>query len=138
MFTVLRRFSILTTMIMEFYVLGFVQFRYFVSSSIFRTVATRSVRVSVGLMILGSIIAAFYDLSFDAFGYSLVMINNISTSAFGVFSKQKLDAKELGKNGLLYYNCLFIIVPFSFLCICTGDITEVCSSLFTLITCSRP
>ncbi|KHN87968.1 UDP-sugar transporter sqv-7 [Toxocara canis] len=97
MFTVLRRFSILMTMILERVILG-------VSASF-------AVRVSVGLMILGSIIAAIYDLTFSAYGYSLILINDICTAANGVYMKQKLEARELGKYGLLYYNALFMLIP---------------------------
>ncbi|KAK0406220.1 hypothetical protein QR680_018441 [Steinernema hermaphroditum] len=97
MFTVLRRFSILMTMILEFVVL--------------RVRPTLAVKVSVGLMILGSMIAAIYDLSFDSYGYFLIFVNNMCTAANGVFMKQKLEAKELGKYGLLYYNSLFMFIP---------------------------
>uniref|UniRef100_A0A914YE48 Sugar phosphate transporter domain-containing protein n=1 Tax=Panagrolaimus superbus TaxID=310955 RepID=A0A914YE48_9BILA len=67
-----------------------------------------AVKVSVFLMIFGSFVAALYDLSFDGYGYTLIMINNVFTAANGVFVKKTLQAKELGKWGLLYYNSLFI------------------------------
>ena len=44
-------------------------------------------------MIGGSFIAAIYDLSFDAVGYTMILINNICTAALGVYTKQKLEAK---------------------------------------------
>ncbi|KAK0393228.1 hypothetical protein QR680_000106 [Steinernema hermaphroditum] len=97
MFTVLRRFSILMTMILEFMIL--------------RVRPSFAVKVSVSLMVLGSIIAAIYDLSFDSYGYFLIFVNNMCTAANGVYMKQKLEAKELGKYGLLYYSSLFMFIP---------------------------
>ncbi|VDD87120.1 unnamed protein product [Enterobius vermicularis] len=110
MFTVLRRFSILMTMILEYIVLG--------------VKASYAVKFSVGLMILGSIIAALYDLAFDAYGYTLILINDLCTAANGVYIKKKLDAKDLGKYGLLYYNVLFMIFPAIVLAIGLGDVNE--------------
>ncbi|CAI4221514.1 unnamed protein product [Auanema sp. JU1783] len=97
MFTVLRRFSIFMTMVLEYYILG--------------VNASRAIRISVGLMILGSVIAAVYDLTFDMVGYILIGINDLCTAALGVYTKQKLEAKDLGKYGLMYYNCLFMAAP---------------------------
>ncbi|CAD6199178.1 unnamed protein product [Caenorhabditis auriculariae] len=107
MFTVLRRFSILMTMILEYVILG-------IDSS-------RAVRISVGLMILGSLIAAIYDLAFDALGYFFIIVNDFFTAALGVYTKQKLDAKDLGKYGLMYYNCLFMLPLALAVVFYTGD-----------------
>lgn len=91
MFTVLRRFSILVTMILEYYVLGYLFSIY--HNNEFSVSATSAVRISVGLMIIGSVVAAMYDLTFDAYGYLYITINNLCTAALGVYTKQKLDAK---------------------------------------------
>uniref|UniRef100_A0A183C9H6 TPT domain-containing protein n=2 Tax=Globodera pallida TaxID=36090 RepID=A0A183C9H6_GLOPA len=99
MFTVLRRFSILLTMLLEFIVLG--------------DAPTFGVKLSVFLMIFGSAFAAVFDLSFDFFGYAFIFINNIATAANGVYTKKKLESKELGKSGLLFYNSLFMLIPLS-------------------------
>ena len=39
--------------------------------------------------------------------------------------KKKLDANELGKYGILFYNCLFIIGPSIILAVLTGDMDKV-------------
>jgi len=109
MFTVLRRVSILMTMVFEYSLLG-IQFPF-------------AIKVSVFLMIFGSFIAALYDLTFDAYGYTLIMVNNVFTAANVVYTKKKLDAKDLGQYGLLYYNSLFMIVPAMMLAF-AGDDTE--------------
>ncbi|CAD5212285.1 unnamed protein product [Bursaphelenchus okinawaensis] len=111
MFTVLRRFSIFLTMVFEYLLLG--------------TNVPFATKVSVFLMIFGSFIAAIYDLTFDAYGYFLILINDIFTAANGVYMKKKLDAKDLGKWGLLYYNSLFMIVPAMVLAFVTEDTEKV-------------
>jgi len=107
MFTVLRRFSILLTMVLEYLILC--------------AMPSFAVKSSIFLMIFGSFVAAINDLSFDTYGYMLIFINNIFTAANGVYVKKKLDAKDLGKYGLLYYNSLFMIIPATLIALQTDD-----------------
>ncbi|KFO76706.1 UDP-N-acetylglucosamine/UDP-glucose/GDP-mannose transporter, partial [Cuculus canorus] len=107
MFTVLRKFTIPLTLLLEIIILGK---RY-----------PLSIIVSVFAIILGAFIAAGSDLSFNLEGYTFVLLNDIFTAANGVYTKQKIDPKELGKYGVLFYNACFMVVPTLIISFSTGD-----------------
>ncbi|KAL1517245.1 hypothetical protein ABEB36_001034 [Hypothenemus hampei] len=108
MFTALRRFSILMTMVLELYILG--------------VRPGFSVQFSVYMMVGGAVLAASGDLAFNLQGYIFVLLNDFFTAINGVYTKKKLDSKELGKYGLMFYNSLFMVVPALFLAFYTGDL----------------
>ena len=69
------------------------------------------VQMSVYLMIAGSIVAASNDLAFNLLGYVYVLLNDFFTAGNGVLMKKKLESKDLGKYGVMYYNSLFMLTP---------------------------
>ncbi|GAU99189.1 hypothetical protein RvY_10225 [Ramazzottius varieornatus] len=110
MFTVLRRFSILFTMIAEYWFL--------------KSKPSLRVQLSVYGMILGSLIAALGDLGFDLVGYIFVLMNDVFTAANGVCMKKILNHKEMGEYGLLFYNSLVVFIPSFLYVTVTGDLQK--------------
>jgi solute carrier family 35 len=90
MFTVLRRFSILITMILEKYMLG--------------SEPSARVQLSVFLMIFGTIVAALSDLSFDLQGYIMILLNDLFTALNGVVMKKTMNSCAINKMGILFHN----------------------------------
>lgn len=93
MFTALRRFSIMMTMIGEYYVIG--------------KSPTNNVMLCVFLMVGGALVAASNDLSFDLYGYALVFLNNFFTALSGVYLKKASTSGKCSKMSVLFYNSLF-------------------------------
>lgn len=96
MFTVLRRFSIAMTMLGEYYVL--------------RKKPSGEVVLSVAAMVLGALVAAASDLSFDLVGYCMVLANDVFTALSGVYMKKATSSQSAAtsnKLGVLFYNSLF-------------------------------
>ena len=111
MFIALRRFSIAMTALGEFYLLHVRQ--------------SLSVVCTIIAMIGGSFIAAAADLTFNAVGYILVMTNNFFSAANGVYIKKTIDAREINKHEILFYNALLTILPLVVICICTNNINSL-------------
>jgi solute carrier family 35 len=110
MFAALRRFSVLMTMFLEFYVL--------------KVRPTTAVQLSVYSMIGGALLAASDDLSFNLEGYAFIMITNALTASNGVFVKKKLSGSDLGTYGLMFYNSVVMLVPAIFVTWIVGDVKD--------------
>ncbi|XP_010605919.1 UDP-N-acetylglucosamine/UDP-glucose/GDP-mannose transporter isoform X5 [Fukomys damarensis] len=110
MFTVLRKFTIPLTLLLETIVLG--------------KQHSLDIVASVFAIVLGAVVAAGSDLAFNLEGYIFVFLNDIFTAANGVYTKQKMDPKELGKYGVLFYNACFMIIPTFIISVSTGDFQQ--------------
>lgn len=107
MFAALRRFSILMTMFLEYYLL--------------KTRPSTAVQLSVFSMVGGALLAASDDLSFNLEGYTFIMISNALTASNGVFTKKKLKNKDLGTYGLMFYNSILMLLPALIITYALGD-----------------
>ena len=97
MFTVMRRFSVFMTMYGEFYIL--------------KKTKSALVQISIYLMIVGAVIAAYDDLTFEINGYVFITLNNLFTTVNGIYTKQRLDGMKYGEYDLLYYNSVLTLIP---------------------------
>lgn len=111
MFTVLRRFSLL------FMAIGQI--------SVLNQYESMQVNVTLFLMVGGAFIAAMNDLAFDLTGYIFILINDFTTAASVVYSKQKLNM-EVSKLELLFYNALISFIPALLIAYVSGDIHKAC------------
>uniref|UniRef100_A0A1I7RMH2 TPT domain-containing protein n=1 Tax=Bursaphelenchus xylophilus TaxID=6326 RepID=A0A1I7RMH2_BURXY len=73
MFTSLRHSTVFVTMILEFVFL--------------RVTPKKNTVISVGIIVLGAVLAACFDLNFNLMGYLYVTINNTATALNGVYVK---------------------------------------------------
>ncbi|CAN9513110.1 unnamed protein product [Ophioblennius macclurei] len=113
MFTVLRKFTVLMTLILEVYIL--------------RKTFPKRIVYCVMTIIAGAMIAASSDLAFSVEGYTFVLLNDAFTAATSVYTKKKLDDQSLGKYGILFYNALVTVVPTVVASTFTGDLQKAIS-----------
>ncbi|KAH0988769.1 hypothetical protein GBA52_000252 [Prunus armeniaca] len=109
MYTTLRRTTVVFTMVMEYILAGQ---RY--TSPIVR---------SVGLIVLGAFIAGARDLSFDAYGYAVVFLSNITTAVY-LATIARIGRKSSGLNsfGLMWCNGVICGPALLFLTFIRGDL----------------
>jgi len=98
MFVMLRRFTILFTMIAEYFVGGITP--------------TRQIAASVMVLCSGAIIAVTdFSVHFDS--VVMILVANVCQALSTVISKQKMEIKDgLGTYGLLMYNSLYSLMCF--------------------------
>jgi solute carrier family 35 len=107
MFIVLRRFTMVLTIALEHFW--------------FRKTHDWQVVGAIGVMILGAIIAAATDLSFNFVGYLSLAINDFFTAAYLVMVKHLAVAKQLDTTTLLFYNALVSVGPLMVAAWATGE-----------------
>ncbi|KAJ1404881.1 Sugar phosphate transporter domain [Sesbania bispinosa] len=90
MYTTLRRTTVVFTMLVEFVLVGQ---RY-----------TPSVIFSVGMIVFGAFVAGARDLSFDAYGYAVVFMSNITTAIYLATIARIGKTSGLNSFGLMWCN----------------------------------
>jgi solute carrier family 35 len=111
MFIVLRRFTMVITIVIE---------RLFFSST-----HNWQVLSSVGVMISGALIAAAADLAFNLRGYVSILTNDLLTSIYLIMVKNLPAARTTDTYTLLYYNALISMVPLAITSIVLGDMPRI-------------
>eukprot|EP01103_Thecamoeba_quadrilineata_P018945 TRINITY_DN7487_c0_g1_i1.p1 TRINITY_DN7487_c0_g1~~TRINITY_DN7487_c0_g1_i1.p1 ORF type:complete len:235 (+),score=13.99 TRINITY_DN7487_c0_g1_i1:298-1002(+) len=79
---------------------------------------------SVVLMILGATVAGWGDLTFNAFGYSLVLLNCVVTALYLIYINKTSKLVELNTFGSMYY-CNLISTPFVFVLVVYFELESV-------------
>ena len=54
-----------------------------------------------------------------------VLLNDVFTAGNGIIIKQKLESKEVGKCGLMFYNCLLMLLPATAVFLITEDVFDI-------------
>mmetsp|Transcript_13755 Transcript_13755/g.31545 ORF Transcript_13755/g.31545 Transcript_13755/m.31545 type:complete len:365 (+) Transcript_13755:36-1130(+) len=99
MMVLLRRASILMTMLLEKWMLG--------------SDPSKTVQISVGLMLGGALVAALGDLSFNLFGYIVIFFNDVFTALNGVILKRTAEEYRKSKMTVLYLNSMLSAIGVS-------------------------
>jgi len=92
MMVLLRRASILMTMLLEKWMLD--------------SQPSKTVQLSVALMLGGALVAALGDLSFNLVGYVVIFFNDLFTALNGVILKRTSEEYKASKMTVLYLNSL--------------------------------
>ena len=112
MMVLLRRASILMTMVLERYML--------------HIQPSTTVQLSVGLMLGGAFVAALGDLSFNALGYVVIFFNDLFTALNGVILKRTSEEYKKSSMTVLYLNSLLSALGVSIIILLVpGEIDRV-------------
>jgi len=107
MFTALRRTTIVMVMLEEYYLNG--------------TTQSRAILASTVVMVLGAIIAAMKDLTFDPVSYLLLFLTNLATSLYTVFIARVKKQNQLTAHALLFYNTALTLPVLTILALVSGE-----------------
>ena len=107
MFIVLRRFTMVITIIIER--------SYFSASHDWQVLS------SVGVMVGGALVAALTDLAFNFRGYISILSNDLLTSVYLIMVKNLPAAKTTDTYTLLYYNAMISMMPLAITSVILGD-----------------
>jgi solute carrier family 35 protein len=99
MMVLLRRASILMTMLLE---------KWMLNSN-----PSTTVQISVGFMLVGAMVAALGDLSFNMIGYIVIFFNDLFTALNGVILKKTADEYRKSKMTVLFLNSLLSAIGVS-------------------------
>ncbi|VDP38710.1 unnamed protein product [Schistosoma margrebowiei] len=96
-----------------------------------RTKRSIPIYLSVIVMVIGAVIAAIGDITFDPIGYTYILINNISTTGKALLTKSRLRDYDFSSVELLYFNSLLMLPILFILVYVQCDFTEVRNFLLT-------
>jgi len=92
-------------------------------------VADMQTQGSIGIIVIGALIAGFENLNADFFGYFLTCLNNLATAAASVKQKQFSESAKLGgiygMFGIMYYQALTALPACIIISILRGEIQEL-------------
>lgn len=92
MFLAIRRTTTVMTMVIEFFMIG--------------TAPSAFVRLAVGVMMLGTIVAGWESFNDDFRGYMFTLLNNLITAVQLNFAKKFRNEHDVQGFGLVFYNGL--------------------------------
>lgn len=109
MYTTLRRTTVVFTMVVE----------YFLTAQKYSS----SVMSSVALIVLGAFIAGARDLSFDSYGYAVVLLSNVTTAIYLATIARIGKSSGLNSFGLMWCNGIICLPILLFWTTLRGDLT---------------
>ncbi len=110
MFTALRRTTIVMVMLEEYYLNG--------------TKQSKAILATTVVMVVGALIAAMKDLTFDPVSYMLLFMTNLATSLYTVFIARVKKQNQLTAHALLFYNTALTLPVLTILALVSGEASD--------------
>ncbi|GJP54612.1 hypothetical protein CLOM_g13682 [Closterium sp. NIES-68] len=111
MYTALRRTTVAFTLLAERFLAGRRHSSYTL--------------VSVAVIVVGALVAAVRDLSFEAYGYSLVFLSNVTTALYLAFIARLGKSTGLNSFGLMWCNGVICVPALLLWTFFSGEIQRV-------------